>query len=1177
MLETGWTDEQVEAITAPSHVLLTASAGTGKTTTIVGKVLWLLGLDVGVRASTGEPLPPCSEPCTLEEIAAITFTEKAAFDLKGKLRREIERSSQGAALRWEMGRASVGTIHGFCAELLRDHALRLGIDPTFRVLDERETRLQQDQIIRDTLIELLGAKDPGAIDLVQRFHLYRLQHREGAIDRISAVLRDVRWRARRYERWMEAGRLDTDGLRGVAESAGIWSEDEAGASFDIESLELAASLHTIARRVLRRWLDWLESENVRDFDSLILDARRLLTRPATRPALDAIRARYRILIIDEFQDTDDAQRDIAFAIAGLVHGAAPENEADLSDEVAPANGESTSGPPVFLVGDPKQSIYRFRGADISVWNSVRQTIASRGRTLELTHNFRSQPLVVDFVNRVCGRALGERAAAIAEESPDSIVGYGDLEPARHPTRAAGLEWLVNDGGTRKEWSEEEGRMVASHIQRLVGRAQVVDPDTREPRICERRDVAIIARTRRALSGIEPALRLYEIPYYNTATAGLSERQEVLDLVTVLRILDNPRDDRHVFAFLRSPFVGLRDEVLARIRLDPAVGRGSFLEQAERYLAGVAAGDLEWFESPESSHIACIEREALQAGLRVLEGARLLVDRVDTSELLEQILQETDYRVHLLLRDGAAESLANIERFLAVVEDYRHLPLGNLLALWDQWASEDLGIPQAPLFSKDDDVVTLSTIHTAKGLEWPVVFLVATREGETTERFFSQKFWSDPRYGPVFMGRKGERGGRAQKLLERASLQEKAEEARLLYVAVTRARDRLVVSGPTEKPRGFSTWLGIGLEDAREAHELDEPLFDDGQTEPTDGPAARGRDARAGRGESGESERRRASAPDAGTGTGRQIDVFGFDDEREDATGQFNLFTADAVARVFATEEPAIAGHIEPTHRPMMIIRHIEPIQESLRAPRLSLAWLDGIVSGESPPLVRPIRTPALRFTTSATEQMMREERPREWELRYRHGVEPTWRFAPDPERDGALSPILRGTLIHGVLERIEEDMEIGRVLGETIAGIDAPELEELLAPGTTYREALEEEIGRVVRGEEWRWYLVGKPFRELRFVHLTAARTWRLGAFDLHRPALPGAVDPSPDAWTWVVDFKTHQIDADAADAKAREYRIQAGVYREAAEALGGVEQTGLGSGVRIAFHFTHPNVAVET
>jgi ATP-dependent helicase/nuclease subunit A len=121
MTEHGWTDEQRAAILADHDVLLTANAGTGKTTTVVGKILWLLGIESG--------LEPCKEPCSLSEIAAITFTEKAAHDLRTKLREGIARSDRAADLLWQIDRAAVGTIHGFCGQILREHALRLGIDP----------------------------------------------------------------------------------------------------------------------------------------------------------------------------------------------------------------------------------------------------------------------------------------------------------------------------------------------------------------------------------------------------------------------------------------------------------------------------------------------------------------------------------------------------------------------------------------------------------------------------------------------------------------------------------------------------------------------------------------------------------------------------------------------------------------------------------------------------------------------------------------------------------------------------------------------------------------------------------------------------------------------------------------------------------------------------------------
>ncbi|NNK47472.1 MAG: UvrD-helicase domain-containing protein, partial [Gemmatimonadetes bacterium] len=164
-----WTEEQAAAVTASGDVLLAASAGTGKTTTVVGKILWLLGLEAGRHGEQQVPLPACPSPCRLDQIAAITFTEKAAYDLKKKLRSEIEASERGAELRWEIDSASVGTIHAFCAELLREHALRLEIDPTFRVLDERETRVHQDELLRDLLKTALASAEPEARALVRRF------------------------------------------------------------------------------------------------------------------------------------------------------------------------------------------------------------------------------------------------------------------------------------------------------------------------------------------------------------------------------------------------------------------------------------------------------------------------------------------------------------------------------------------------------------------------------------------------------------------------------------------------------------------------------------------------------------------------------------------------------------------------------------------------------------------------------------------------------------------------------------------------------------------------------------------------------------------------------------------------------------------------------------------------
>jgi hypothetical protein len=791
--------------------------------------------------------------------------------------------------------------------------------------------------------------------------------------------------------------------------------------------------------------------------------------------------------------------------------------------------------------------------------------------MHLTHNFRSEPQVVELVNRVCSPLMAQRAEELAVESPGSAVEYTELKAARSSTVAAGAEWLANDGKGKSELVESEARLIASRIRDLVGSAIVQDPDREHLRSCEYRDISILGRTREALAGVEAFLREYGIPFYNTATSGMAGRQEVLDLVTALRLVENPRDDLRAFAYLRSPFVGLRDEVLARIRLDPNTPRTSYLRQAEVYVERVEDGSLEAFPAPESSSVHVVEMAALRAGLSAIRDANLLVDRADHAELLEFILDRTGYRLHLLLRDGAAESLANLERFQALLADYRHLPLGGFLRLWDRWGEQDLGVPQAPLFSLADDVVTLSTIHTAKGMEWPVVFLARTREGPGSGGKLSNSFWSDPDLGPVFLPARSERGDRGARVFERALLEEHAEEARLLYVAVTRARDRLVISGPTTDRSGFAEWLSPALDGAIEAHE--EAARAEAER-PANGPPP----GRTGKGDVGA-----GSGSDDATGTGRQIDVFGFDHDTEDANGQFSLFGTGSPPTDGArpTNGTPGSGSAEPVgQRPVVLHRVPGPIQENLAEVPVGLDWLEGLATCEPPQIVRPVAAAAYRFTTSATELRLRERDAGEWELRYRHGVVPAWQFAPDAEDGPAdrLPATLRGTLIHGVLERIEEETELARILNEAIAGLDSPESETLLEPGTAYRNALEEEITAVVRGPEWAWYVEGPHWRELPFLHLAGPRQWLIGAFDLYRP--PRAGGTGRDSIPWLIDFKTHEIEAEEAERVAYEYDVQVGVYREAVTSILRRQTVGSAADVQrtvgVALHFTRPNVAVK-
>jgi len=1021
MAEFRWTGEQARAIQEERHALLEANAGTGKTTTVIGKIKWLLGLPVGIDETTQAEIPPCKNPCHLSDVAAITFTEKAAHDLKKKLREAIAGSPRRDELLWQLEEASIGTIHSFCKELLQEYAVRLGIDPNFRVLDEQETQLEQDEIIKDLVVRKLREGNEDVADLVQRYRLEGHAHSQGAVGFVRAMLRDMRWHPERYEVWAASGSLDIDALRGLA--AEYWDDDDSAmASLLVATFELAAE-------ALREWRKFEEEENVRDFDSLILETRRLLTSDEGGAALASLRRRYRILVIDEFQDTDGAQRDIAFAVCRVADA-----------DAAGVDDGADDGPQLFLVGDPKQSIYRFRGADISVWNAVRDVLCGEGEPLRLTLNFRSEPAVVEFANQVSEVAIEATGEELETQSVGARVRYTKLEPYRKATELGGVEWMESPEGLNA------GDRRAAEAERVAARIrQHVDTGG------DYSDVAILFRTRTGLDKYEDALRRYRIPYYLAGDAGLTERQELADMLTALRVLDNPRDDLRVFAYLRSPFVGLRDEVIARIKLDFEAKGTSLFDRAKDF---VLRDDL-WFEAPEHPEIVVVEREALQNGLAVIDELSHLRSRWPLDRLLARVLDRTGYRAHLELMDQPAPKLANIARFLRLLEDYRYHTVGTFLELWTRWEARDLGIPQAPLYSKGDQVVTLSTIHSAKGLEWPVVFVVDTKQEKA--HGYSNEFWSDRDLGPVICHADRERGARGTYLRERNKVEDEAESARILYVATTRAKDKLILTGPTapvDKLKGHLAWLLEG----RELTDLT------------------------------------AAVPSA-------------------------------------TLPPA--------------------------APEPQLEWLADVGEAASlPASAEEIHLGRLRYFRSATELMTHRRDREEWQLRYHHGVVPWYYFAPDSTSSGEIPARVRGDIIHGVLERIQDESELTELLDVTIGALDAPELEERLAPGTEYRLALETEIEGVVQSDEWKEYTAGEHYRELPFVQLVSPDKWRLGAFDLFR------VDPD-----WIVDFKTHDIQPGQAEVTAADYRLQALLYRAAARAPY--------HDCEVRFHFTKLNRVV--
>ena len=717
-----YTPAQQRAILAEGHTLIEAGAGSGKTTTLIGKILHALGAEV-------VPGEHVSHPCELSQIAAITFTEASAADLKSGLRKAFRTQAQQTedpvdADRWrrrvyELERARIGTIHAFCAGLLRDAALRVGLHPDFRILDETESAVLRRDVARRVLLKLLGDEDGDATELVARLGF------TSAVAEIASAATRSDTVAACLERWYAA---PGDRLAAVAIRAA----------------------HSVREQMERT----LDTRDALDFDALIGRTRTLLRERSDMVA--GVRRQLRWLLIDEFQDTDPAQRDIAYRICGL-------------------DGASGSGTPrLCIVGDPKQSIYRFRRADVAVWNAVAEDFAGLGSPpIPLDINYRSRTPILGFVNTVFGGLMGD------SDAPHEVH-YRALTAHRdYAGDDALVEWLrIPEEDNAADQRRAEADALVERIRRLVtgGECCIHEDGEGRSRAATWKDIALLFRTRTGISVYQDALRRAGIPFYLSSGTGFFARQEVQDLRLLLAALAAPHDDLAWAGLLRSPWIGLSDESLLRMRM---VKPGPFSAALDVPLPG--------------------EDGARLAHARTwLRQLALLRDRVGPGVLVERALEESGYAEHLLLAEGGDLALANLRKAVNMAAGIPGQSLAEIVAFFDERADAAERESDAALHTGGENVVVLSTVHGAKGLEWPVVFLCGL--GRDMDRKPNPpRLRFDPEVG-IALKPEGEEPTEVwDQLRERDQMLSRAEEKRLWYVAATRARDRLVLCGTDPDP------------------------------------------------------------------------------------------------------------------------------------------------------------------------------------------------------------------------------------------------------------------------------------------------------------------------------------------------------------------------------------------
>ena len=816
-----------------------ASAGTGKTTKLVLRIVATLesGIDVS-------------------RIAALTFTDKAAGELKLRLRSELEVARRAAgplgarALASALARleeARVSTIHTFCADLLRERPVEAGVDPSFASEGEWASEALFDEAFASWFDSSLHAPGPGLTRALARRTpgpktreltsaaraLARARHLDAPWTRrpwddeadladATARIREVAvasakadttshqlyvslepFRAAAAAFGRRVDRVEAEALvcglarkrdamnprAGYPRFSSAISRDEvlalhAQARETIERVAAAADadlaflLREELAPVVARYEVLKHKKGVLDFEDLLLAAQRLLVESGE--ARIALGQKLSRLFVDEFQDTDAVQAAVLLLLSTSDPSSTDPFEAPLE------------AGKLFLVGDPKQSIYRFRNADLATYERVKaRVVACGGELLTLSRSFRSVPSIQKLVNEAFGASMTRDAEALQPA-------YAPLEPWRREPEGApsivalpvpapyGKSGRLTKGAVQKSLPASVGAFVAwlVHESGLT----IAGPGGGDRVAVEARHVCLLFRQLESMgaSVAEPFIEeLASRGVKHVLVGGRSfyEREEIAAVHALFEAIERPGDALYVTSSLRGLFFGFSDE--------------SLFEYKTRY------GHLDPMRPPKTALPASLEE--LGEALAFVARLHRLRNRRAVSETLQEILSTTGGHVSLALLPHGEQALANVLSLANLARSHEARGALSFRSFVDVMSSlaERRGTGEAPIWEEDSDGVRLMTAHRAKGLEFPVVVLVdlTSKPGQTVDRHVDSEHALSAM--KLF-------GCAPHELLDAVALETRREEAeglRLAYVAATRARDMLVFpvvgDAPTFPP---DSWL-----------------------------------------------------------------------------------------------------------------------------------------------------------------------------------------------------------------------------------------------------------------------------------------------------------------------------------------------------------------------------------
>ena len=770
--------EQQAAITAEGAVFVSAGAGTGKTTVLVERF---------ARAV-------CERGIDISSILVITYTDRAAQELRQRIRDRLLELGEHELAR-QLDGAWISTIHGFCLRILKAHPFAAGLDPRFRVLDGNQALVLQSEAFAVALHGFVAGGGPERTDLLATYGARSLRRMlTGVYDTLRSAgralvleLGDRPGLAAAAAAWgIEAATLAADEAAGdiareraraavgfVAEQhatdellslkafagagpgkACYAAYDEARKAVEQAALdELAARDRDLLQELLERFAEAYavakERESALDFDDLQLCARDLLRdREEVRRRAAW---RFRSVFVDEFQDTNRLQCELVDLITGAEE--------------------------LFFVGDEFQSIYRFRHADVQVFRERRRAAEN---LLALTLNYRSRGEVLDVVNYLF--------------APDFGPDFRPLEAAGAFTandHGPAVELLVTDKATYRgsglTWREAEARQVAQRVKEIVASGEATPGE-----------IVLLFAAGTDADTFEQALRALGLPTFRATGRNYYGQQQVLDLLAYLRLLHNRYDDESLVAVLASPFVGVSNDGLVALRR-AASKRPLFvgLERAVPPLAGER------------------DRQLFGAFKQRFERLAGLVHELSLERLCEEVVALHDYDLAVLAQWDGRRRYANLRKLGRLARSFEELRGPDIEGFVRFVRDQDaVGARELEAAAEEEhaDVVRLLTIHAAKGLEFKVVVVADAGRDAAAAGADEILVLPDGRFGfKVAHPLTGKRHAAfAYEAVKRAEQEaEAAERRRLYYVAMTRAIDRLIVSGSIDPEKQADRETPIG--------------------------------------------------------------------------------------------------------------------------------------------------------------------------------------------------------------------------------------------------------------------------------------------------------------------------------------------------------------------------------